>query len=100
VVLGCNLDLLKVCPKELLIDPDTCKNPWRDTPGPPKENYFKDCEEMAYTWPGDDKATHDGIPGCEREIWCCVGIDCPPNPGQKLCPNKRGGYAHPCNEPE
>ncbi|KAI0391377.1 hypothetical protein F5Y17DRAFT_440970 [Xylariaceae sp. FL0594] len=100
VVLGCNLDLLKICHKELQKDPWTCVNQMHGAHGVPNPNNWADCEKLAFTFPDDADAAHNSIPGCERNLNCCIGIDCAPHPQQKMCPNKRGGYAHPCNQAE
>ncbi|KAI1371708.1 Osmotin, thaumatin-like protein [Hypoxylon crocopeplum] len=97
IVLGCNLNLNDVCPKELQLNAKTCKNPYRDQHTPPtsEENVFRDCETMAYTYPTDDLATKVDIAGCSRSTTCCIGTACKPHPGQTLCPAE-GGYAKAC----
>ncbi|KAI2606564.1 Osmotin, thaumatin-like protein [Hypoxylon sp. NC1633] len=98
VVLGCNLDLNEVCPKDLLVNAKTCINPYRDNPIPPSSevNIFRDCERMAYTYPTDDLATKVDIAGCSRSISCCIGTACKPHPDQTVCP-ARDGHAHECD---
>ncbi|KAI1073652.1 hypothetical protein F5B20DRAFT_497997 [Whalleya microplaca] len=99
VVLGCNLDLHQMCPDEHRLDNKTCSNPWRDDMGAPdpSSNFFSDCSPMAYTFPTDDKATINGILGCEERISCCIGTACPAHPDQELCPGK-DGRAVPCHK--
>ncbi|KAI0000609.1 Osmotin, thaumatin-like protein [Xylariaceae sp. FL0662B] len=88
VVLGCNLNLLEMCPDKYLLNNRTCMNPFRDAPPPGDSNFFSACSPMAYTYPTDDGATISVIDGCEERITCCVGTSCPPHPKQKLCPGK------------
>ncbi|OTB05551.1 hypothetical protein M426DRAFT_10596 [Hypoxylon sp. CI-4A] len=95
VILGCNLDLHHICPESLRADEKTCSNPTRDHGGIPPQNIFEDCAQMAYTFPTDDLATHNNIPGCGRSITCCIGTACSPHPMQKLCPAMEG-YAQDC----
>ncbi|KAI8629079.1 hypothetical protein F5Y19DRAFT_485014 [Xylariaceae sp. FL1651] len=90
VQLGCNLNLLNMCPDEFRRNGGTCINPWRDG-REITNNFFKDCSPMAYTHPQDDLATVNGIPGCEKRIKCCVGTACAPHPKQTLCPAADGG---------
>ncbi|KAI1430919.1 hypothetical protein GGR50DRAFT_690116 [Xylaria sp. CBS 124048] len=95
VRLGCNLDLLRTCPEEYRIDKGTCANPSRDT-GELTGIFFKPCSPWAYTYPEDDLATVNGIPGCERNITCCVGTACAPHPKQGMCADAKG-RAQPCS---
>ncbi|RWA04719.1 hypothetical protein EKO27_g10384 [Xylaria grammica] len=98
VVLGCNLNLLNMCPDEYRLNEGTCMNPLRDT-GDHAKNFFKECSALAYTFPTDDRATINGILGCESRIRCCVGTACPPHPRQVLCP-AADGTAMRCPEPD
>ncbi|KAI0534019.1 hypothetical protein GGR58DRAFT_505734 [Xylaria digitata] len=98
VVLGCNLNLLDMCPGEYRLNKGTCMNPLRDS-GDTANNFFKDCSALAYTFPKDDRATINGISGCEARIQCCVGTACTPHPRQMLCP-AADGTAQRCPEPK
>ncbi|KAI1383073.1 uncharacterized protein F4822DRAFT_91835 [Hypoxylon trugodes] len=96
VVLGCNLDLHEVCPDNLKVNEKTCANPYREQSGRPGDaNIFKDCEKMAYTYPTDDEATKWNIPGCSRNLMCCIGTACKNHPGQVKCPGAVG-QTQPC----
>ncbi|KAI0100642.1 hypothetical protein GGR51DRAFT_563976 [Nemania sp. FL0031] len=95
VVLGCNLNLLHMCPSEYRLDAGTCMNPLRDGGNIETDNFFRECASLAYTFPSDDEATRYGIQGCEASIQCCVGTACAPHPRQKLCP-AADGTAEPC----
>ncbi|KAI6085873.1 hypothetical protein F4821DRAFT_260568 [Hypoxylon rubiginosum] len=87
VAFGCNLNLHEVCPPDLQINAKTCKNPYRDRYkfSVPPANIFKDCANMAYTYPINDIATYMNVTGCWRDTLCCVGTACSPHPNQKLC---------------
>ncbi|KAI0508487.1 hypothetical protein F5B22DRAFT_649980 [Xylaria bambusicola] len=89
VVVGCNLDLLDMCPADYRINYGTCINPHRDEMNI-GTNFFHECAAMAYTFPTDDRATVWGVEGCEASIKCCVGTACAPHPRQVLCPNEYG----------
>lgn len=80
VIAGCNIELF---------DQGTCQNPVDDgaacdnnagDDGPPEE-FFKPCEQAAYTFPHDDVATWGSIQG--KEISCCIGHACPAPARQK-----------------
>ncbi|KAI5865140.1 hypothetical protein GGS23DRAFT_594689 [Durotheca rogersii] len=95
-VLGCNLNLLDNCPKQYLLNNKTCANPLRDSPSSGTGNIFGDCQNLAYTYSYDDAATFMGIPGCPRNVQCCVGVACKANPKQQVCPGP-DGHARRCS---
>ncbi|KAI0160962.1 hypothetical protein GGR52DRAFT_576374 [Hypoxylon sp. FL1284] len=76
VALGCNVDFNPTCPQDLKLNDKTCMNPYRDEQGVPSDNIFGACAGMAYTYPTDDQASKMDIPGCSRNLDCCVGTAC------------------------
>ncbi|KAI5917452.1 hypothetical protein F4810DRAFT_717691 [Camillea tinctor] len=86
VLMGCNLDLHKMCPHKYRLNKKTCINPHRDGMVPGVDDFFKDCQPMAYTLPHDDLATVNAPQVCDYSITCCVGTACPANPQQHIRP--------------
>ncbi|ORY62353.1 uncharacterized protein BCR38DRAFT_313602, partial [Pseudomassariella vexata] len=85
VLAGCSLDLFELneCPDGMNNLPGTCRNPNRGNEDARQATeFFRPCENIAYTFPHDDLATIDGHEECSDSITCCIGTACPAHPKQ------------------